>query len=406
MICFCQLSAQSDTAFSIRAFTGLNTSLFQYEKLNYSPATGYEVGLNLLFNPQRKLSYQIGLGAFNNRSRLNQLTQSNQGVSLSLSAHYSIDDFSLFGGAQYQMISNQRFQNSVNEVVPSVILDDLSNSNLAAYFGVELKLDYRLRMQLSSALSLQEKGPRIAQLGFLYAINKPKEKASYRRLKRQASKSQIQQLKDGVLLVRLKTLHKSIDALKKQGRPAKAARLKLRQAEENDAIMQAFKMNYDFSDLYFFYSQHSNKVKEGNWGTYFLDDKFEETVSFSPNKGQKVFTAELTNLEADTTKYFRHYRSRVAAPDSLRPLFYGSPDFNFEAFVIKDQSFIQLNKPFPYYQRMIMPSLKKHPEQLLIFGPIPLLFSKTTFLSALKKLNRRLHKFQRKTEEEQEQTNY
>ena len=399
-ICFYRLSAQSDTAFSIRAFAGHNTSSFQYKNLNYNSATGHEVGLNTLFNPQRKLSYQIGLGVFNNRARLDQLTQINQGVSLSLSAHYSIDDISLFGGAQYQMISNQRFQNSVNEVVPSVILDDLPNSNLAAYVGVELKLDYRLRMQLSSALSFQENGPRIAQLGFLYAINKPKEKASYRRLKRQASKSQIQQLKEGVLLVRLKTLNKSIEVLKRSGREAKAARVESRQAEENDAIMQAFKMKYDFSDLYFFYSHHSKKVKEGNWGQYFLDDKFEETVSFSPAKGQKVFTAELTNLKADTAKYFSHYKSRVAASDSLTPLFYGSPDFNLEAFVIKDQNFVQLNKPFPNYQRMIMPSLKKHPEQLLFFGPIPFLLSKTTFLSAINKFNRRLHKFHSKMEQE------
>ncbi|MDZ7740368.1 MAG: hypothetical protein U5Q03_01050 [Bacteroidota bacterium] len=66
----------------------------------------------------------------------------------------------------------------------------------------------------------------------------------------------------------------------------------------------------------------------------------------------KIFTAEFGHLKRDTMQYFSSY-SQELNENSTQVQFANhystSADIDFDALVIMDRSFVQLNRPFPYY---------------------------------------------------------
>ena len=93
----------------------------------------------------------------------------------------------------------------------------------------------------------------------------------------------VQTLKDGVLLVRLRSSQKSLQALLKRGDTIgernKAREIRLKQLE----IVNAFKVKYHFSDVYFFYSHHTSAVMEKQWDGVILNDSL-VSDGFKPEK--------------------------------------------------------------------------------------------------------------------------
>ena len=73
------------------------------------------------------------------------------------------------------------------------------------------------------------------------------------------AKTQIKELKEGVLLVRLHTKQPVIDAMKERGSFKKAHYIKEKQEAVNKEIVAAFK-DFDFCKVYFFYSQFSDSL--------------------------------------------------------------------------------------------------------------------------------------------------
>jgi len=163
-------------------------------------------------------------------------------------------------------------------------------------------------------------------------------------------KQQINQLHDGVLLVRLATRKNAIDALRKNGNDAQANQIENRQAEINKQIISAFRSNFDFCRIYFFYSDYSKEVMEKRFDhVKFLNDSLtpDPTITFD---GKNFLTAEFASVEQDTSKYFDNYRtvSEETGPEK-QSAYYGGSELGFEALIIKSDVFIQLRRPFPYY---------------------------------------------------------
>src|SRR4051812_48326706 len=73
----------------------------------------------------------------------------------------------------------------------------------------------------------------------------------------------IRQLKKGALLIRLMTKQNSVNALRERGNSDAADSLKRSQDIYNKQIVAGFKRNFNFCPVYFFYSQYSDKIKEG-----------------------------------------------------------------------------------------------------------------------------------------------
>jgi hypothetical protein len=182
----------------------------------------------------------------------------------------------------------------------------------------------------------------------------PKEKKiSYRKRMDALAEGQINQLKGGVLLVRLQTKKNSLEALRKHGNYEKANLIEKKQAAYNLSIVKAFRTNFDFCPTYFFFSDYSTNVIDDQIDkVVFLNDSLfaDTTIKFN-NKA--IFTAEFGTIEQDTAKYLSHYSYEPNANMSLKRVsnYYGGSNMGFGALIIKSDKFIQLSNPFPYYVR-------------------------------------------------------
>lgn len=137
------------------------------------------------------------------------------------------------------------------------------------------------------------------------------------------AKAQLITLQEGMLLVRLRSNLKKLKALENKGdsigvRNEKRA-IRLKQLE----IVNAFKLNYDFSEVYFFQSHHSKEVKEGDFKGIILNDSL-EVVDVTPDK---FFVLDPYRVE------------------------FGSMNTSQSGLSVMNSKFKQLEKPFPYYVR-------------------------------------------------------
>ena len=129
--------------------------------------------------------------------------------------------------------------------------------------------------------------------------------------------TQIKMLKKGALFVRLKTSDLAIAGLKKQGKEKEAEEIRAKQETENKAIVAAFKTEFTFCTVYFFYSNNSDAIKAGTCKDLLFDTNFQN----------------------------------VSAPDCNNFLigeFDESETTHISAFIIKDKNYNQLKPPFPF----------------------------------------------------------
>jgi hypothetical protein len=167
------------------------------------------------------------------------------------------------------------------------------------------------------------------------------------------SREQINQLKNGALLVRLKTNNNSIAALRKIGKIKQADEMQKKQAAYNLKIIRAFRKNFDFCSVYFFFSNYSTNISERLFNkVIFLNDSLvpDTSIKFT----YKTFlTAEFGIIEEDTAKYYSYasFESDSSEGRHLVSHYYGGTEMGFGALLIKSDKFIQLRRPFPYYVR-------------------------------------------------------
>lgn len=140
------------------------------------------------------------------------------------------------------------------------------------------------------------------------------------------AKAQIIILKSGALLIRLKTSANAINALKQAGRAEEADKIKQEQLIKNKDIAKAFSENIAFCKVYFFYSDHSDAIKNGDFGSLMNG-----------------------SLETDSTFNSVNY---------LIGEFGTSPTNKLDGFIIEDRSLVQLESPFPSFIRTNKAGLK------------------------------------------------
>ncbi len=151
---------------------------------------------------------------------------------------------------------------------------------------------------------------------------------------------QINQLKNGAIVVRLKTNQKLIDGLNKQGKTTLADEKRLEQFAINLNTMRAYINNYTFSKVYFIYSYNSDSLLNGVRANIFLDT----TLNVDP----KIVMSEKFYLLAERD-YAYNSSIGFVPEDSARVQTERGNAVKEVPIVMKNKYGHQLKGPFPYY---------------------------------------------------------
>lgn len=145
------------------------------------------------------------------------------------------------------------------------------------------------------------------------------------RLRRATAGEQIEQLKNGVLLVRLRTLEGKAAALQEIGQDEEALKVEKEQELQNKYIMRGFSQLFDFCPVYFFYSTHAKQVRAQDFAGVIFDAE-----------GRPVAPEELSNKP-----YFIAHYGEYDEPGA------NSVNTELKGVIIRDRDFVQLAPPFP-----------------------------------------------------------
>lgn len=202
------------------------------------------------------------------------------------------------------------------------------------------------------------------------------QRKSPKRSKTQTARQQINDLHDGVLLVRLQTRKNTIEALRKNGREKEALQAEQEQAQLNKTIVKAVRQNFDFCPVYFFYSDYTPQVIQKQLDqVVFLNDSLQPDPAIEVT-ASKFFTAEYGPIGQDTTSRYSHTSYTPGGDWSMKKEenYYGGTSSTYTTFSIKSDQMIRLHKPFPYYAK----TLSRTSNMIDVM---------------VKKLNTKLHKF-------------
>lgn len=166
-----------------------------------------------------------------------------------------------------------------------------------------------------------------------------------------ASKTQIVELKNSFLLIRLKTGKNTIDAMLKAGQSEMAEKRQKQIDEENIRIIKSFRTEFDFCPVYFFYSDDSKFVADKQFEKVnFLNDSLQPDITVKLNP-EKFFIAEWGNVQGDTASYYSHTSYEPDGNFSQGPVYvyYGGGTSDAKGLIVKDCRFYQLRSPFPFF---------------------------------------------------------
>lgn len=165
----------------------------------------------------------------------------------------------------------------------------------------------------------------------------------------------INYLREGYIIVRLKTKKRQLDELTKTGQLKQANKVRTKLYKKHKLLINAFKTHFTVCPVYFVWSTQSDFIINKQVDSVsFLNNELKIDNTIKP-KGNKFLTAEIGIIKEDTAQYYVG-SSRDYHKDSTQSLYSnrqysGGTNMSFEALIIKDHQFNQLYRPFPYYSR-------------------------------------------------------
>ncbi len=151
---------------------------------------------------------------------------------------------------------------------------------------------------------------------------------------------QINQLKEGALVVKLKTNKTLIDELTKVGNISLATAKRVETDIINKNVMMAYKDNFNFCKVYFIYSYSNDSLLNGARFGIFLDTNL--IVDSKIEMKEKFYLlAERDYLYNSSVGFVKEDSARFVSE-------HGNPSGQVVEIVIKNKYGHQLKKPFPY----------------------------------------------------------
>lgn len=152
---------------------------------------------------------------------------------------------------------------------------------------------------------------------------------------------QINALKNGALVVRLKTNDKSIEAYRNNGRNDIADRMEAERLVQNQKIVTAFKSSFDFCPVYFMYSRNTANLLKGEQGL-FLNDTLGVDTTIRLKQTYFLF-AEYGTVTSNQPGDAYHYSGVNKTEPSTNAM-------STSTIFVSDTTLMQLAEPFPFYQ--------------------------------------------------------
>lgn len=156
----------------------------------------------------------------------------------------------------------------------------------------------------------------------------------------------LRNLKNGSVIVRLKTNQKSVDAYRKSGRNDIAVKIEADRKKQNEKLYLSFRNNFSFCKVYFIYSGETDELREGN-NRIFLNQHLEHDSSIAFKDTNFVF-CELGSAESF---------SKFGSPekhDNVVPARTSTSPATTSGLVFFDKNLQQLFRPFPYIEGVYM----------------------------------------------------
>ncbi|MES2679391.1 MAG: hypothetical protein V4635_05870 [Bacteroidota bacterium] len=150
---------------------------------------------------------------------------------------------------------------------------------------------------------------------------------------------QINQLKEGALVVRLRTNNLLINQLLKEGDTILAREKQIETAGINLNTIKAYTYNYNFSKVYFIYSGSSDSLMNGVRKNIFLDTNLQVDPAIVMNESFYLL-AERDQAYNSTIGFVKEDSARLVKEEG-----YGVKEM---AVVVKNKYGHQLKRPFPY----------------------------------------------------------
>ena len=155
-------------------------------------------------------------------------------------------------------------------------------------------------------------------------------------LRKDTATDQLNNMKSGVMLIRLPTNEAKIAKLKKMGRNDLAKKESAEMAQFQTDILKSFKKNFTFCPVYYYYSDKSEEVKNGNFDGNLFDAKLNNVASLPFSKKQKFYAEFGFVHQEELTVEKNGQPVKVAGIGGKK------------AFVIRTHEGLQPLRPFPY----------------------------------------------------------
>lgn len=179
----------------------------------------------------------------------------------------------------------------------------------------------------------------------------------FRKRRRIISAWQINRLKDGALVVKLKANNLVISALERSG-DAEAAEIKrIETAAVNINMMRAFRHHFNFCKVYFVYAHQADSLLKDVRKNIFLDSN----LRVDPT----IVMTEKFYMLAETDRLYNSSIGFVPEDSARYATEKGSPTTEEPYIVMKNKYGHQLKKPFPYFSK-IKAGLEHVPEVTFI----------------------------------------
>ena len=276
----------------------------------------------------------------------------------------------------------------------------VSESQQSIDIGMELKLQKNIALMFDYFIPLQRYDTKNFRIGMNVQVTgrENRKHVSPRRAACERAITNINELKDGTLLVRLHTSENKIAAMKEAGFPEKAERTQRKQRKENQKIISAFKSQFTFCPVLFFFSDNSENVRDKKFSGVFLNDSLMPDPGVQINEAKKYFIAEFTWMEPDSGKYFSHLSHQKDSIGYMREVknYYTPGIAGFYALIIRDENLDPLYRPFPFYAEARMEAALKNQEAIPSY---PLVFISSwnqSYESVVRRLDNKLHRFYEK----------